>query len=120
VIELLGVEPKFTDGSVSALSGLGGERRVMQVTVPIQPGNSGGPLLTENGFVVGVITSTAAVKAFFEATGTLPQGINWAVKADLAIPLFDASDLPVAGEQTREKAIARAREAVCAVVADSR
>ena len=89
VVGLLGSEPKYTDGAVSALSGLGGEASLIQTTVQIQPGNSGGPLVTMRGDVIGIITSSAAVRPFLAATGALPQGVNWAVKADYAMPLFD-------------------------------
>ncbi len=116
VVTLLGLEPKFSDGAVSSLSGVEGASEVFQVTVAIQPGNSGGPLLTEDGRVVGVITSTAAAIPFFRATGSLPQGVNWAVKADPAKQLFDApAALPPATSRT--EAVARARGAVCFIEA---
>jgi len=47
--ELMGIEPKYTSGEVSALSGLGDDRRIVQISVPVQNGNSGGPLLNANG-----------------------------------------------------------------------
>lgn len=116
---LLGQEPKFTEGSVSALSGLGGEAALLQVSVPVQPGNSGGPLVNERGEVVGVVTSTAAVEAFLSATGTLPQNVNWAVKADYARPLYDVPTVKsLAG--SRAHAIEWARRAICLVEASSR
>lgn len=82
VSSVLGEEVKYTDGVISSLTGLQGEDCLMQITVPIQPGNSGGPLVNEAGEVVGVITSSAAVSAFLRLTGTLPQNVNWAVKAN--------------------------------------
>lgn len=112
--QILGTEPKFTDGSISSLTGLGGESTLMQTTVPIQPGNSGGPLVTENGYVVGIMTSTAAVSNFLQITGTLPQNVNWAVKADYASLLYSPpKDLGVAAN--RELAIERTRKALCKV-----
>ena len=91
----LGSEPKFTDGTISSLSGVQGESSLLQTTVPIQPGNSGGPLVSHDGFVVGVVTSTAAVANFMSQTGALPQNVNWAVKADYAVCLlFDSSGSP--------------------------
>ena len=116
VVGLLGKEPKYTDGAVSALSGLGGEASLIQTTVQIQPGNSGGPLVTTRGDVMGIITSSAAVRPFLAATGTLPQGVNWAVKADYAMPLFDEppQQAPAA---TKAEATVRAMRATCAVAA---
>jgi S1-C subfamily serine protease len=85
----------------------------MQVSVPLQPGNSGGPLVTDDGYAVGIVTATAAVQRFVEATGSLPQNVNWAVKADYALPLFERSTDSAA--RSRQDAIERTRSALCAV-----
>lgn len=90
---VLGQEAKYTEGVVSALSGLKDASSFLQITVPVQPGNSGGPLVNERGEVVGVITSTAAILPFVERTGTLPQNINWAVKADYLTPLIELPEM---------------------------
>ena len=53
----------------------------MQMSVPVQPGDSGDPLVNEQGQVVGVVAARArAVAAFFEQTDTIPQNVNSAVK----------------------------------------
>jgi len=78
VTDILGEELKFTDGVISSLSGVGDDAAFVQITVPLQPGNSGGPLVNNAGEVVGVVTSTAAVANFVRTVGTLPQNINWA------------------------------------------
>jgi S1-C subfamily serine protease len=103
------------DGSVSSLSGPGGEATFLQVTVPVQPGNSGGPLLNGAGQVVGVVTSSAAVAPFLAATGTLPQSINWAIKADYAKPLFNAPSVSLPLAKNRSEAIHRARTTTCII-----
>lgn len=112
--DILGPEPKFTDGSISSLSGLGGEASLLQITVPVQPGNSGGPLVNEQGYAIGVVTSSAAVRPFLQATGALPQNINWAVKADYAVPLFEvpSSQAPA---KDRAEAIGRTKQATCTI-----
>lgn len=117
VAGLLGKEPKFTDGSVSALSGLRGEATLIQMMVPVQPGNSGGPLVNNEGQVVGIVTSSVAVREFFKLTGTLPQNINWAVRSEYAAPLFErpASRRPV--PNSRVEAIDRTVKATCMVEA---
>lgn len=109
---VLGVEPKYTDGTISSLSGLGDEKSLMQISVPIQPGNSGGPLLTKDGTVIGVITSTAAVEQFFAATGSLPQNVNWAVKASLLRPLLGGQRSDAEPVSERD-VIKRAKQSVC-------
>ena len=42
--ELLAFEANVTTGTVSALAGIGNDTRFLQMTVPVQPGNSGGPV----------------------------------------------------------------------------
>ena len=93
-----------------------GDSRVIQMTVPVQPGNSGGPLVTEDGAVIGIITSSAAAVPFFRSTGAPPQGINWAVKSDEALALLNRARIASAPLE-RADAIKRARRSVCAVSA---
>lgn len=90
VVEVLGLEPKYTDGVLSSKSGIKGDNSFMQITTPIQPGNSGGPLVLEGKGVIGVIVSTAAVAAFYNATNSLPQNVNWSTKSDY-VGLLDST-----------------------------
>ncbi|MEX2296415.1 MAG: trypsin-like peptidase domain-containing protein, partial [Dongiaceae bacterium] len=53
---LLSSQVKVTTGTVSGLAGLYDDTRYLQISVPVQPGNSGGPLVDLSGNVVGVIT----------------------------------------------------------------
>jgi TPR repeat protein len=114
VPQLLGGKPKYTNGALSSKSGIKGEASLMQVTIPIQPGNSGGPVVTSKGRVVGIVTSTAAIEAFFKETGTLPQNINWAIKAEYASLMFEAKQ-KAPDTSSLEKAIERALGAVCLI-----
>ena len=86
--DLLGVRPKYSEGVIAALTGLEDDATRMQVSIPIQPGNSGGPVVDTHGHVVGIVAASAAVGIFLKYTGTLPQSVNWAVKADYALPLL--------------------------------
>ncbi|MGB8842472.1 MAG: trypsin-like peptidase domain-containing protein, partial [Aliidongia sp.] len=47
----------FTVGNVSALAGLKNDSRHIQISAPIQPGNSGGPVVDQCGNVIGVVVS---------------------------------------------------------------
>ena len=106
---ILGQEVKYTEGVISSLSGPKGAASFLQITVPVQPGNSGGPLVNEEGYVVGIICSSAAILPFLKDTGTIPQNINWAIKSDYLRPLIELpTQLPKA--VTREEAIKRTRE----------
>ena len=71
----------FTLGNVTALAGIGDDTRFLQISTPVQPGNSGGPLLDENGNVVGVVTSKLNALKTVAAIGDLPQNVNFAIKS---------------------------------------
>jgi S1-C subfamily serine protease len=116
--ELLGVAPKYTDGAVSALSGYGDEATLLQTTVPVQPGNSGGPLVNEHGQVVGVMIARAAELPFLRATGTLPQNVNFATKIENLTPLLRETPTAQPKAGSRQEAVERAERAVCIVLAE--
>ena len=115
---VLGIQPKFTEGSISAMSGLMDEPTYMQVSIPIQPGNSGGPVVNQQGEVVGIVAATAAVESFYRATGSLPQNVNWAVKAEYAQLLFDQPP-KLSTISDRRMAIDRTQDAICRVLASN-
>ena len=115
VPSLLGTDAKYSDGAISSLSGLFGAANLLQVTVPIQPGNSGGPLVDESGRVVAVITSTAAVQGFLRRTGSLPQNINWAVRSEYVRLLL--SGILFQQGNAQGSAVERVRLSTCMVKA---
>lgn len=78
--DILSAEAKYTEGTVSALSGLGDNNDLLQVSVPIQPGNSGGPLAAESGDVIGLIVATVNGRYMLNKRGILPQNVNFAIK----------------------------------------
>lgn len=81
---VLGERPVLTEGSISSLSGLKGDPRVFQISVPIQPGNSGGPLFNERGEVIGITVASLNAARMFQQTGAVPQNVNFAVKIHFA------------------------------------
>ena len=70
--DALGDELKVTKGNISAMVGYKSDPAYFQFTAPIQPGNSGGPLLNEFGHVVGINTAVLVGEEF--------QNINFAIK----------------------------------------
>lgn len=80
-IELQGLEPKYTDGKISSLAGMRDDPIAYQISVPVQSGNSGGPLVDARGFVVGVVVAKLNDAAMLRATGSVAQNVNYAVKA---------------------------------------
>ncbi len=77
---LLSSGPTLTTGEISALAGLADNQRQFQISAPVQPGNSGGPLLDMGGNVVGVIVSKLNAQRVAQRTGDIPQNVNFAVK----------------------------------------
>ena len=81
---LLASEANVTTGTVSASAGLRDDTRYLQITAPVQPGNSGGPLLDQSGNVVGVVVAKLNAMKLAKHTGDIPQNINFALKANVA------------------------------------
>lgn len=81
----------FTSGLVSSLAGMGNDARLLQFTAPIQLGNSGGPIVDNSGLIIGVIQSKMSEIASLRDSGSLPQNLNFGIKADLAANFLRAN-----------------------------
>lgn len=94
--ELLGKSPRLNKGLVSATVGFEDDARQYQVSVEVQPGNSGGPLLSETGEVVGIVTSTLnPLRVLLKTGGNLPQNVNFASKADVVAQFARSNNVPI-------------------------
>ena len=83
---LLSSGPTLTTGSISALSGLKDNQADYQISAPVQPGNSGGPLFDSQGNVIGVVVAKLNAARIAEMTdGDIPQNVNFAVKGAPAL-----------------------------------
>lgn len=105
-IGLQGNEQKATFGYINANSGIQGDTRYFQISSPIQPGNSGSPLVNEKGVVVGIASATLNQTAAIKSTGTLAQNVNYAVKISYALPMLinhRVEYIEPAGQKTLEK-----------------
>lgn len=69
----------ITTGIISALAGPSNNSSLIQTTAPVQPGNSGGPLLNKKGKVVGVVVGKANAIKIAKVTGDITQNINFAI-----------------------------------------
>jgi hypothetical protein len=90
----LASEAHVTTGTVSALAGPGDDRRLFQITAPVQLGNSGGPVLDAAGNVVGVVMAKLDAIRVARVTGDIPQNVNFAVSEGTARAFLDAQDVP--------------------------
>jgi hypothetical protein len=90
----LSKEGNLTTGNVSALAGLRDDPTYLQMTAPVQPGNSGGPLLDSSAHVIGVVTAKLDAVAIARRTGDIPQNVNFAIKAEVLRTLLRANGVP--------------------------
>jgi S1-C subfamily serine protease len=90
-VGMLATSGTITSGTVSATAGLGDDSRMLQISAPVQSGNSGGPLMDQAGNVVGIVTSKLNVVRALEKTGDLPQNVNFAIKASVARIFLEAN-----------------------------
>jgi S1-C subfamily serine protease len=77
---LLASSGNLTTGIVSATAGLHDNPRHLQISAPVQPGNSGGPLLDQSGNVVGVVVAKLDAATAASLMGDIPQNVNFAIK----------------------------------------
>ena len=97
-IDFMGKSPKLSNGIISGVKGFRDDPCSYQTTVPIQPGNSGGPILNMNGEVVGIVASMVGIRD--ESTGTLSPlpNISCAVKIECLkelLPHLPSNDRPL-------------------------
>ncbi|MGM0740160.1 MAG: S1 family peptidase [Pseudomonadota bacterium] len=71
-------------GSVSSMKGIGGDETNVQISAPVQPGNSGGPMIDRNGNVVGVVVAKLDAVEVANATGDIAQNVNFAIRGSIA------------------------------------
>ena len=89
-IGLQGFAPKFARGEIGSLSGPQDDARYFQISVPVQPGNSGGALVDERGNVVGVVSAKLSAKAALSTSGALPENVNYAVKSSFLLGFLES------------------------------
>jgi serine protease Do len=90
---LLATSGNFTLGNVTAVAGLGDDTRILQISAPVQPGNSGGPLLDYSGNVVGVVEGKLNAITVATVTNDMAQNVNFAIKANVVTNFLDANSV---------------------------
>ena len=83
----------FTTGLISATAGLRDDSRILQITAPVQAGNSGGPLLDQKGNVVGVVASKINVLKLAIVADDFAQNVNFVIKADTLSTFLSARSI---------------------------
>ena len=111
-----------TRGAVTSLKGIGGDGVRMQISAPVQPGNSGGPVINSSGLVVGIVVSKLDAGLVEEAIGDIPQNVNFAIRAEIAKlflyqngvePVLADEGSPISPEALAELAQGFTRQVTC-------
>jgi S1-C subfamily serine protease len=77
--DILSSEGNISTGILSAIAGVNNNVQLVQISAPVQPGNSGGPLLDSDGHIIGVVVAKLDSMAIARLTGDMPQNINFAI-----------------------------------------
>ena len=83
----------ITNGTISRLSGLKGDTGQVQISAPVQPGNSGGPLLDSAGNVIGVVSGKLNAMKVAGIIGDVPQNVNFAITGNALRAFLDAKSV---------------------------
>jgi S1-C subfamily serine protease len=90
---VLSSKPEVTDGILSSTAGLNNDSRYFQISAPVQPGNSGGPLLDKFGRVIGMVTAKLDHTRSIENIDAIPQNVNFAIKALIVKAFLDSNSV---------------------------
>jgi S1-C subfamily serine protease len=115
---IMGKNEKYSEGVINAFSGPKDAPVFLQISVPLQPGNSGGPLVNERGEAIGIVSAVAADLYFYEQTGSLPLNVNWAIKSEY-VQLLISNPETLEPTTSKKEAIERTQQAICRVIANN-
>jgi serine protease Do len=88
--QMLASSGNFTLGNITALAGLRDDARHLQISAPVQAGNSGGPLVDAHGNLVGTVISKLNAMKIVQATGDMPQNVNFAIKSSVVASFLES------------------------------
>ena len=122
-IGMQGFSPKLAKGEIASLSGAADDVRYFQISVPVQPGNSGGALVDEHGNVVGVVSAKLDASVALAASGALPENVNYAVKSSFLLSFLESVPAvsarlkePVTADRKFEDVVKSAQDAAVLVL----
>jgi TPR repeat protein len=122
-IGLQGFAPKLAKGEIASLTGAADDPRYFQISVPCQPGNSGGALVDERGNVIGIVSAKLDASAALAASGALPENVNYAVKSSFLLGFLESVPevstklkAPVTADRKFEDVVKSAQDAAVLVL----
>jgi serine protease Do len=103
---LLTATPNVTRGNVSSRTALNGSIGQFQFSAPVQPGSSGGPVISDTGELLGVTVGTLSVERLIQR-GVLPQNVNFALDARYAASFMERNKVSFESVPTNRKSDGR-------------
>lgn len=98
---ILSSEGNVSTGVLSATAGIQNDIRFVQISAPVQPGNSGGPLFDSSGKVIGVVVAKLDALQVARATGDIPQNVNFAIHWSELAAFLDEQGIQYRKEPSR-------------------
>ena len=90
--QTMGEDIKLTNGIISSRSGFEGNIAQYQISAPVQPGNSGGPVFDNSGNLIGVV----------QAKHGMAENASYAIKASYIRNLVDMLPTSITYPQTNQ------------------
>ncbi len=94
-----GLSKKVTQGIVNGERTETGEQALFQLSAEVQRGNSGGPVLSPDGVVIGVVRAKLNALSLAQKTGDIAQNVNFALKSSRLIEFLQSAGVPVQVEK---------------------
>lgn len=91
--DILAAGGNIVTGNITSLAGIGNDTRQYQISAPVQPGNSGGPVIDREGRIVGVVVSKLDALRTAANSGDIPQNVNFAIKGSVATSFLDGAGI---------------------------
>ena len=125
LVRLQGNELKATFGHINSLSGIQNDIRYLQFDNPTQPGNSGSPLINQNGEVIGIVSARLNQNTTIKYSGTLSQNVNYAIKMDYVLPIIKQNNIQTKSikypkQLTEKEIVKKYEEAVVLIVTNKK
>lgn len=113
LISSMGMDIKLTNGIISSKTGYDGNIAQYQISAPVQPGNSGGPLFDKNGNIIGIV----------QAKHTQAENAGYAIKASYIRNLVELLPTTISLPKTNQltgktlpQQVEKASKAVCVII----
>ena len=103
LVNVLSAQPNVSFGNVNSTVGVKGNPAQMQIDVPIQRGNSGGPVFDAAGNLIGIVVSKLDALKLAKSTGDLPQNINFAIRGDVVRAFLEAQHVDFTASSASSK-----------------